>query len=320
MWEFYARTCNWIDNDRRVLSLHVILSEAKDLCILLARTEKQVLRFAQDDNTNFTTDKFFMPFHFENKPSLVAYVTCGDPNLATSREVILAAIEAGASIIELGVPFSDPLADGPVIQRASERALKHGTSLHHVLTLAAEIREHSQSVGLVIFSYLNPILRMGLSKFCQVARHAGIDGTLITDLPVEESADYLREARKNDLATIFLAAPTSTDERLQSIAQVSSGFIYAISRTGVTGARQQMTGDAKTLVKRIRRFTRLPVAVGFGISTPEQFVAVGKFAEGAVVGSAIVHAIEQNPGREAVTVAEFIRQLSAGSSQLSARK
>ena len=252
-----------------------------------------------------------MPFHFDNKPSLIAYLTCGDPDLATTREIILAAIEAGASVIELGVPFSDPLADGPVIQRASERALKHGTSLQNVLTLAAEIREHSQSAGLVIFSYLNPILRMGLPKFCQVARLAGIDGILITDLPVEESAEYLREARKNDLATIFLAAPTSTDQRLKLIARVSSGFIYAISRTGVTGARQQMTGDARALVKRIRRFTRLPVAVGFGISTPEQFAAVGKFAEGAVVGSAIVHAIEQNPGREAATVAEFVGRLLA---------
>jgi tryptophan synthase alpha chain len=252
-----------------------------------------------------------MPFHFENKPALIAYVTCGDPDLATTRDVILAAIHAGASVIELGVPFSDPLADGPVIQRASERALKHGTSLQHVLTLAAEIREHSQSVGLVIFSYLNPILRMGLAKFCQVARMAGIDGTLITDLPVEESDEYLREARKNDLATIFLAAPTSTDQRLKLIAQVSTGFIYAISRTGVTGTRQQMTGDAQALVKRIRRFTRLPIAVGFGISTPAQFAAVGKFAEGAVVGSAIVQVIEQNPGREAATVAEFVGQLLA---------
>ena len=252
-----------------------------------------------------------MPFHFENKPSLIAYVTCGDPDLATTREVILAAIDAGASVIELGVPFSDPLADGPVIQRASERALKNGTSLEDVLKLAAEIREHSQSVGLVIFSYLNPILRMGLAKFCEVARLAGIDGTLITDLPVEESGEYLREARKNDLATIFLAAPTSPDQRLKSIAQVSTGFIYAISRTGVTGARQQMSGDAQTLVKRIRRFSKLPIAVGFGISTPAQFAAVGKFAEGVVVGSAIVHAIEQNPGREAAAVAEFIRQLLA---------
>src|SRR5271169_2926814 len=255
-----------------------------------------------------------MPFHFESKPSLVAYVTCGDPDLATTREVILAAIEAGASIIELGVPFSDPLADGPVIQRASERALKHGTSLEHVLKLAAEIREHSQSVGLVVFSYLNPILRMGLAKFCHVARMAGVDGTLITDLPIEEADEYLREARKNDLATIFLAAPTSTDQRLKQIAAVSTGFIYAISRTGVTGARQQMTGDAQSLVKSIRRFSKLPIAVGFGISTPAQFAAVGKFAEGAVVGSAIVHAIEQNPGREAVTVAEFVRSLVASGS------
>lgn len=254
-----------------------------------------------------------MPFHFENKPALVAYVTCGDPDIATTRDVILAAIEAGASIIELGVPFSDPLADGPVIQRASERALKRGTSLEHVLKLASEIREQSQSVGLVIFSYLNPILRMGMEKFCKVARHAGVDGTLITDIPIEESAEYVREARKNDLATIFLAAPTSTDQRLKQIAEVSTGFVYAISRTGVTGERQQMSSDARGLVKRIRRFTKLPVAVGFGISTPDQFVAVGKFAEGAVVGSAIVHVIEQNPAREAASVSEFVRQLTAAS-------
>jgi len=255
-----------------------------------------------------------MPFHFENKPSLVAYLTCGDPDLVTTREIILAAIDAGASVIELGVPFSDPLADGPVIQRASERALKHETSLEQVLKLAAEIREHSQSVGMIVFSYLNPILQMGLEKFCKVARHAGLDGALITDLPVEEADDYLREARKNDLATVFLVAPTSTDARLKCIAQVSSGFVYAISRTGVTGARKQMPEDASGLVKRLRRFTKLPVAVGFGISTPEQFASVGKFAEGAVVGSAIVETIERNPGHEAASVAEFVRSLVARSS------
>jgi len=260
-----------------------------------------------------------MPFHFDHKPSLVAYVTCGDPDLATTRQIILAAIDAGTSVVELGVPFSDPLADGPVIQRASERALKHGTSLEQILTLAAEIREHSQSVGLIVFSYLNPILRMGLAKFCKVARHAGIDGMLVTDLPVEESTEYLREARKNDLATIFLAAPTSTDARLKQIAAVSTGFVYAISRTGVTGARQKMSEDAQSLVKRLRRFTKLPIAVGFGISTSEQFASVGEFAEGAAVGSAIVHVIEQNRGREAAAVAEFIRQLTAVSSQLSAK-
>lgn len=254
-----------------------------------------------------------MPFHFDKKPTLVAYVTCGDPDLATTRDIILAAIEAGAGIIELGVPFSDPLADGPVIQRASERALKHGTSLEQVLTLAAVVREHSQSVGLIVFSYLNPILQMGMEKFCKIARHAGLDGVLVTDLPVEESADYLREARKNDLATVFLVAPTSPDQRLKRIAEVSTGFVYAISRTGVTGTRQQMPEDASGLVKRLRRFTKLPVAVGFGISTPEQFAAVGKFADAAVVGSAIVQTIERNPGREAASVAEFIRQLLASS-------
>jgi tryptophan synthase alpha chain len=252
-----------------------------------------------------------MPFHFGQKPSLVAYVTCGDPDLRTTREVILAAIDAGASVIELGVPFSDPVADGPVIQSASERALKNGTSLDQVLTLASQIREHSQSVGLVVFSYLNPVLRMGMEKFCKIARHAGVDGVLLTDLPIEEANDYLREARKNDLATIFLAAPTSTDQRLKRIAEISTGFVYALSRTGVTGARETMSTDALGLVKRIRKFTKVPIAVGFGISTSEQFAAVGKFAEAAVVGSAIVKIIEQNPGREAACVAEFVRQLLA---------
>jgi tryptophan synthase alpha chain len=250
-----------------------------------------------------------MPIAFTSKPSFVAYVTCGDPDLATTREIILAAIKAGASVIELGVPFSDPVADGPVIQRASERALKHNTSLEQVLKLAAEVRVHSQSAGLIIFSYLNPILRMGMEKFCKVARAAGVDGVLITDMPVEESADYVRAAKKYDLATVFLAAPTSPDQRLKQIAQASTGFIYAISRTGVTGARKQMTGDAETLVRRIRKFTKKPVAVGFGISTPEQFQAVGRYAEAGVVGSAIVEIIEQNPGKEAASVAQFIRQL-----------
>jgi tryptophan synthase alpha chain len=261
-----------------------------------------------------------MPFHFNHKPSLVAYVTSGDPDLATTRAVVLAAIDAGASVIELGVPFSDPLADGPVIQRASERALKHGTSLEQVLKLAAEIREHSQSVGLMIFTYLNPILQMGLAKFCKVARHAGVDGVLVTDLPVEEAGDYLREARANELACIFLAAPTSTDARLKRIAAVSSGFVYAVSRTGVTGARKQLPEDAQSLVRRLRRYTKLPIAVGFGISTPEQFAAVGRYANAAVVGSAIVETIEQNPGREAESVGEFIRQLSAVSHQPAAKQ
>src|SRR3984957_3086393 len=261
-----------------------------------------------------------MPLSFPNRPSLVAYVTCGDPDLATTRAVVLAAIEAGAAVIELGVPFSDPVADGPVIQRASERALQHGVSLADVLKLAAEVRQHSQSVGLIVFSYLNPVLRMGLQNFCKIARHAGIDGALITDLPVEESGDYVREMRRNQLATVFLAAPTSTDERLKRIAEASSGFVYAVSRTGVTGTRQQLPEEARKLVSRLRNFTQLPVAVGFGISTAEQFAAVGEFADAAVIGSAIVEIIERNPGKEAASVAEFIKQVSAISPQLSAQE
>jgi tryptophan synthase alpha chain len=255
-----------------------------------------------------------MPLRFPSRPSLVAYLTCGDPDLATSRDIALAAIDAGADVIELGVPFSDPVADGPVIQRASERALRRGTTLQHVLGLAREIRQGSQA-GLIIFSYLNPILRMGLANFASSACDAGIDGVLVTDLPVEESCDYLAEMQERHLATVFLAAPTSTDERLRHIARASSGFVYAVSRTGVTGTRQQLAEDARELVRRLRRYTRLPVAVGFGISTAEQFRAVGEFAEAAVVGSAIVQTIERNPGKEAESVAQFVKQLSAVSHQ-----
>jgi tryptophan synthase alpha chain len=253
-----------------------------------------------------------MPLTFPNRPSLVAYVTCGDPDLATTRDVVLSAIDAGADVIELGVPFSDPVADGPVIQRASQRALQQGTTLADVLKLAAEVRQHAQSTGLIVFSYLNPILRMGLEKFSKVARHAGVDGALLTDLPVEEADGYLREMHRNALATVFLAAPTSTDERLKRIAEASSGFVYAVSRTGVTGARQQLTDDARKLVRRLRKYTKLPIAVGFGISNSEQFAAVGEFADAVVVGSAIVETIERNPGKEAASVGEFIKQFVVG--------
>jgi tryptophan synthase alpha chain len=252
-----------------------------------------------------------MPLTFHKKPGMIVYVTCGDPDLATTREIVLAAIEAGADVIELGVPFSDPVADGPVIQRASERALRRGVSLAQVLKLAAEVREHAQSAGLIVFSYLNPILRMGMEKFCAVARHAGVDGALVTDLPVEEAGEYLREMKAHDLAPVFLAAPTSTDPRLKRIAQASRGFVYAVSRTGVTGQRQQLSEDARKLVRRLRRVTRLPIAVGFGISTPEQFAEVGEFADAAVVGSAIVETVERNRGREAAAVGEFVKHVSA---------
>lgn len=248
---------------------------------------------------------------FPRRPGLVVYVTCGDPDLETTYQIILAAISAGADVIELGVPFSDPVADGPVIQRASERALKNGVSLHDVLGLASRIRQKSDA-GLVVFSYWNPVLRMGLEGFCAEAAQAGVDGTLITDLTVEEAADYRSAMARHGLATIFLAAPTSTETRLKTIAHASGGFIYAVSRTGVTGTQQKLAEDAEGLVRRIRKYTKLPVAVGFGVSTPEQFAQVGKFADAAVVGSAIVQAIERNPGRAPQAVAELIGSLRRG--------
>jgi tryptophan synthase alpha chain len=249
-----------------------------------------------------------MPLSFDKKPALVAYVTCGDPDLATTFDVVMAAVEAGAGVIELGVPFSDPVGDGPVIQRASERALRNHVKLQDVLDLAAKVRRRT-TAGLVIFSYLNPILKMGLEQFARTAQKSGVDGALITDLPVEESTEYQEVMKRNGLATIFLAAPTSTDQRLRLIARASSGFVYAVSRTGVTGASQQLPEDAKALVRRLRKFTKLPIAVGFGISNAQQFSAVAQFADAGVIGSAIVATIEQNRGAEARSVAKFIQQL-----------
>jgi tryptophan synthase alpha chain len=252
-----------------------------------------------------------MAIRFKNHPGLVAYITCGDPDLNTSREVALAAIRAGADVVELGVPFSDPVADGPVIQRASERALKHGTNLSGILVMAKQLREQS-SAGLIIFSYLNPILQFGLEKFCAAAAEAGVDGALVTDLPVEEAGEYLKAMKANKLAPVFLAAPTSTEQRLRDVARHSRGFVYAISRTGTTGTRQELASDARSLVERLRAYTKLPIAVGFGVSTPAQFAEVGTVADAAVVGSAIVQRIEQSPGREAAAVSEFLSALTGG--------
>ncbi len=261
-----------------------------------------------------------MALSFKSRPGLVAYITCGDPDIATTKEIILSAVDAGADVIELGVPFSDPVADGPVIQRASERALRNGTTLSGVLQLARQVRAQRPDAGLIVFSYLNPIVRFGLERFCDAAADSGVDGALVTDLPAEEAQEYLAHMRRRDLATIFLAAPTSTDQRLKSIAEVSTGFLYAVSRTGVTGTRQELATDARRLVRRLRRYTRLPIAVGFGISTAEQVKEVAQFADAAVVGSAIVQAIENSAsqGRAPQAVAELIKQLSAFSSRLSA--
>jgi tryptophan synthase alpha chain len=251
-----------------------------------------------------------MAIRFDHKPGLVVYLTAGDPSLEATREIALAAIDAGADVIELGVPFSDPMADGPVIQRASERAVARGTRLKDVLALAGQIRAARPAAGLVIFSYLNPILRYGLHNFAEAAAAAGVDGVLVTDLIVEEAGEYLMEMERVELAPIFLAAPTSPDERLEAIATHCKGFVYAISRVGVTGTQQSLTSDASVLVARIRRWTRLPVAVGFGISNAEHVAQVAKFADAAVIGSAIVELIEQSTAETAPgAVARFIKGL-----------
>jgi tryptophan synthase alpha chain len=223
---------------------------------------------------------------------IVAYITAGDPSLDATHKFVLALAESGADVIELGVPFSDPLADGPTIQRASERALKSGTTLAKVIDLVRKIRQFSE-IPLVLFSYYNPILQMGLEKFAAAASSAGADGVLITDLTPEESDDHRRIMTAHHLDTIFLGAPTSTDERLAKIAAASSGFLYLISRTGVTGAKDALPNDLPALLRRARRVTQLPIAVGFGISLPGHVSVLGGLADAAVVGSALVAEIEK---------------------------
>jgi tryptophan synthase alpha chain len=223
---------------------------------------------------------------------LIAYITAGDPSLDATEKIVCAAAEAGADIIELGVPFSDPVADGPTIQRASERALKAGTTLAGVLNLVRRVRAHT-NVPLVLFGYFNPFLQMGLEKFAAAAASAGADGVLTTDLTPEEASEYREAMHAHGMDTIFLAAPTSTDARLAKISESSSGFLYLISRTGVTGTREALPEDLPALVRRVRKFTKLPIAVGFGISLPTHVTVLGGIVDAAVVGSALVAEIEK---------------------------
>lgn len=252
---------------------------------------------------------------------LVAYVTAGDPSLDATEKIILAAADAGADVIELGVPFSDPVADGPTIQRASERALRAGTTLAGVIDVIKRVRAKSE-VPIILFTYYNPVLQMGVEKFAAAAAAAGADGALATDLTPEEGAEYRAAMRKHHLDTVFLAAPTSTDARLAKIAEVSSGFLYVISRTGVTGERTSLPEDLPDLARRVRRFTRLPLAVGFGISQPSHVSVLGGIADAAVVGSALVLEIEKSAGGDdaAARVAARIRLLkNAGRDGVSRR-
>jgi len=257
--------------------------------------------------------RLFERLHSEHRAALIAYITAGDPSPARTPSLVAALERGGANLIELGVPFSDPIADGPVIQRGSERALKAGTTLSTVLEIAAEIRKHSE-IPLLLFTYMNPVLRYGLEALARDAVAHGIDGCLLTDLSVEEAEPYIAAMRQAGLDTVFLAAPTSTDRRLKLVAQYSSGFVYLISRAGVTGERASLSDGVGPLVKSMRQVTPLPLAVGFGISTADQARVVGEIADGVAVGSAFVRVIEQNaasPDLE-IKLETLARELSGG--------
>ena len=246
-----------------------------------------------------------------NEKALIAFLMAGDPSISATIEIILALAQAGVDIVEIGIPFSEPIADGPVIQRSGERALRQGAYLPAILQMIRDIRRESQ-IPLMLFSYLNPILRYGFERFAADAVSSGADGALITDLSVEEAAPYVSEMRKEGLDTVFLVAPTSTPERLKRVVELSTGFVYAIAQTGVTGAREQLSNSVEPLARRLRAATSLPIAAGFGISRPEHLRELAPLVDGVVVGSALVHCLEEHPEDPAPHVAEFTRWLREG--------
>ena len=249
--------------------------------------------------------QLFEKLRRENRRGMVAYLTAGDPNPEATPDLVAALERGGADLIELGVPFSDPVADGPVIQAAGDRAIRAGTTVKKVLAIAAKIRERSE-IPLLLFTYLNPALRYGFSQLARDAKAAGIDGCLLTDASVEEAGEYVKIMRAAGIDTVFMAAPTSTDHRLKLVAEYSSGFIYLVSRAGITGERQDVSDSALPLIKRMRALTDLPLAMGFGISTAEQVAAIAEFSDAVVVGSAIVRQIEKDPAG----VEAFMRSLA----------
>ena len=256
--------------------------------------------------------KAFAALKYRGRGGFIPFITAGDPDIATTELLLIELAAAGADIIELGLPFSDPVADGETIQRASERALRKGVTLRDVLTCVARAKQHID-VPIVLFSYFNPLLRFGEDRLANEAKEAGVDAVLVTDLIPEEAQTWIEILVQRGLEPIFLVAPTTSDQRLQEIARQARGFIYAVSRAGVTGARDEMTGDAEALVKRVRSVSDLPVAVGFGISTAEQIRQVWHFAEAAAIGSAIVGEIEKLAGSADLVdrIGEFARSLLA---------
>lgn len=249
----------------------------------------------------------FQQLNAAGRRAFIPYITAGDPDLATTEQILLALADAGADVIELGVPFSDPMADGPVIQRASERALKTPLGVADILPLVERFRQRSD-VPIVLFTYFNPLMQFSRTNVGAQLKAAGIDGVLITDMIPEEASEFAAEMRQAEIDTIFLVAPTSTDERIRLIAESASGFIYVVARTGVTGVRTEVSSEVRELVGRVRQASALPVAVGFGVSTPEHVREVWSYADGAVVGSRLVLEIEQN--LSAPNLAERVAQLA----------
>jgi len=254
-------------------------------------------------------DEKFNQLKSEKRGGFIPFVVAGDPNLVATKELILLMAKSGASVVELGVPFSDPVADGVTIQVSGERALRNNVGVKNILETVEDVRKTGCEVAIILFSYFNPILQFGLEKFAVEAKSAGVDGVLITDLVPEEAEGFRAVLAAENLSLIMLAAPTSSDERLKKICEKASGFVYAVSRAGVTGARTDLSNDAESLVKRLRKFTDLPIAVGFGISNAEQIAEVWRYADAAVVGSAIVAEIARlAPNTEEVS-ADFIEKV-----------
>ncbi len=251
----------------------------------------------------------FDRFKQEDRKALITYITAGDPAPDRTAGFVRALERGGADLIELGVPFSDPVADGPVIQRAGDRAIRAGTTMRRVLEIAREIRAASE-IPILLFTYLNPVLRYGLEKLAADAKAAGIDGVLLTDVSVEEAEEFTRTMQAAGLDTVFLGAPTSSPRRLQLIAEYSSGFVYLVSRLGVTGEQQSVSASVAPLIAAMRKHTKLPLAVGFGVSRPEHVAELGRQAEGVVVGSALMSLIERTPDEYALE--RFTRELKSG--------
>ncbi len=257
--------------------------------------------------------RLFARLKEQRRKGFIAYITAGDPSPARTPGLVEALERGGADLIELGVPFSDPIADGPVIQRAGYRALEAGTTVRKVLDIAAEIRTRSE-IPLLLFTYLNPVMRHGFEKLAHDAKAAGIDGCLLIDASVEEAGQYVGVMRAAGLDTVFLAAPTSSPRRLELVAKYSTGFVYLVSRTGVTGERESLSTSVAPLIRAVRAVTSLPLAVGFGVSTPEHVAEIGSQAEAVVVGSAVMRVIEQNRDNASLEIQleSFVRELKRG--------